>query len=84
MLIDSILVFIAMVLTDAFWTLYFIATKEEKAVNAGFWSMMIIILGGFSTVSIVENTWNMIPAALGAFVGTYAVVRFHQVKNQVS
>lgn len=58
---------LAMILADVCWTLYFIQTEKRDALKAGFWSSMIILVGGFATTEYVHDRIYMIPAMLGAF-----------------
>jgi hypothetical protein len=60
-----------------FWTRYIQSTAEGRAIEASIFSALIIVGGGYTTVNIVQSHWYMIPAAVGAFIGTYFVVKYH-------
>ena len=70
--------FIVVAIVDVFWTRYFQATAEKKSVQAGIFSAFIILFSAISTRAYVHDGWLVIPAALGAFVGTYFTVKLHK------
>lgn len=65
-----LLVFGAMFVTDVVWAKYTQAVAKRQPVRAGFWSVGIILAGAYVTMSYVEDAWYLIPAVLGAFLGT--------------
>ena len=74
-LFKFLLVFIATGVGDMFWTFYIRRTSEGKALQASLFSAAIMIAGGIVIITYVENKWYLIPATLGAFVGTYFTVK---------
>lgn len=40
----------------------------------------IYVIGGIGTISIVQSHWCLIPAAVGAYIGTYIGVRRKDVE----
>ena len=70
-----LLVFLAMVATDFVWARYNIASINHRPVAAGLYSAAIVALGAYSVVSYTQNHWMWLPAAAGAFVGTFFAVR---------
>ena len=81
---NAILVFFAVAIVDSFWTRYFQSTTEKHAVKAGVYSALIILFSAFTTRSYVQDGWMAIPAALGAYVGTWLTVKFHKSPIEVS
>ena len=75
-LITYFLVILSVALGDVCWTLYFLATAEHKAIKAGFWSAMIMLAGSFSVVSYIGDHRMISAAMIGAFLGTYLVLKF--------
>lgn len=69
--------FVAVALTDFCWTRYIQATAEAKANQSALFSLFIILIGGFVAISYTTNHWLLIPAGLGAYVGTYLTVKYH-------
>jgi hypothetical protein len=70
-----IFVFFATMLADWFWAQWGRAIVMKQAPTAAFHSVMIILCGGFTIVEYTSNHWLLIPAALGAALGTYVAVR---------
>jgi hypothetical protein len=77
-MITYILIFFSVALVDVFWTRYFQSVAEKAPVKSGVYSSLIILIGAFSTMSYVGDHKLVIPAALGAFVGTYFTVKTHK------
>ena len=69
------LVFGAVAIADAMWTRYTLAVSGHHAYEAAIYSALIVVVGGFVTLSYVKDRRYLLPAALGAFLGTYLSVR---------
>lgn len=69
-------VFLAVALADALWARWMLATSLGHAVLAGFYSAGLVLSGAFVTVAYIKDRRYLIPALLGAFVGTYLSVRY--------
>ena len=69
-------VFSAAAVNDVVWTKYIAAVSGHKALAAGLWATGTILLGAFGIVSYTADHFALIPAAAGAFVGTYFTVRW--------
>ena len=69
-MIDYVLAFLAMFLTDIFYTYYLTAVFEERALRASSWATIIYIVAAFAIIEYNTNHLLLIPAALGAFCGT--------------
>ncbi|MFA5871019.1 MAG: hypothetical protein WC842_04020 [Candidatus Paceibacterota bacterium] len=80
-LLKVALVFIATVLSDALWALYIRKTNLGKALSASSLSAVIVLTAGVVAIEYVNNNWYLVPAALGAFVGTYFTIRFDNRKK---
>jgi hypothetical protein len=68
-------VFVASVFLDFAWAVY---TRHLVARNPGmasFWSAVIVILIGVNTISYTADPWLLLPAASGAYIGTYFATR---------
>ena len=76
-------VFLAMAINDWFWALYIAKIGENKALAAALWSAVIIIVGGYTTLSYVHTPTALFAAALGAFVGTAGSVYWKTRKQNV-
>ena len=69
------LVFICVTATDACWTVYIIKIAEKKALAASMWGSIISLLAAFTVVSYTQDHRLVAAMVLGAFVGTWVVVR---------
>lgn len=83
-MLSYILVFLAVAIVDIFWTQYIIAAQNHRFLQAGLYSLLIILIGAFSTRSYVHDGMMVIPAALGAFVGTALTVLYNKRKHASS
>lgn len=79
--IQFILVMLALIVADICWTMYFIETANKHPVKAGIWSALIMLSGSFATVSFVNDKRFIIAAMLGAFIGTYATIKWIKRKE---
>jgi hypothetical protein len=68
--------FFAMFFTDVFNAYYIQAIQQSKALKASTWAAILYILAVSAFVGITYNNFLIIPAAFGAFVGTYVGVRY--------
>ncbi len=73
----AFLVFLSMFFTDVFWTLLVRKTTQGKKLAAANCSVALVFLSAFTITSFVDNWLYVIPAALGAFIGTYITVRIN-------
>lgn len=79
------IVFLAMFIMDMVWTLYIRALAQNKTILASTLSALVYSISALSFVEIVKDTYLLIPAALGAFLGTYSTMKWdikHE-KNKV-
>lgn len=74
-MITALGVFLAVLVADWLWARYTIAAAARLQVPAAGFSALIVLAGGVTTVALTHSAWYLIPAALGAFVGTWLAVR---------
>ena len=74
--LEVLLIFFATTFSDILWVFYIRRTGEGKALSAAFFSSILVLVGGLVIVAYVGNQWYLIPAALGAFVGTILTIKF--------
>jgi uncharacterized membrane protein YfcA len=55
---------------------YIQAIQQTRAVKASVWATVLYILYASAIIGSAHNPWLLIPAAVGAFAGTYVGVRF--------
>jgi uncharacterized protein YebE (UPF0316 family) len=75
---DYILTFISLFCIDIFYTYYLRAVAESKTLAASSWSIVVTILGAFVVINYTTNHMMLIPAALGAFCGTYVGMKLRK------
>lgn len=73
--LQAVGVFVAMAFADFAWAKYTMYLAEKRAHKAAFWSAVIIACGAVTVVSYTESHVLLLPALLGAYVGTLIAVR---------
>jgi hypothetical protein len=68
------MVFVAMFALDFVWAFYTKAIQRHAATAAASWAVGIILFSGFSQIAYTHEPWLLLPAALGAFAGTFIAV----------
>lgn len=74
--LECVSVFAALFALDFVWSRYTRALNVSSAVIAANYAVAIILLGGFSIVSYTTNHWLLIPAAAGAWAGTWGSIKW--------
>lgn len=72
----ALIVFFSAILVDVAWGFYIRRAGTGNAVKAANWAVGIMLFGVFNTISWLENRWMLIPVYLGAWIGTYGVVKW--------
>lgn len=67
-------IFVATGISDFIWAKYMASIADKSALVAANWSVLVIALGAFIVVSYVEDKRLILPACLGAWIGTYLAV----------
>lgn len=71
----ALAVFAALFALDFVWARYTHAMTEHRAARAAHYATAIILLSGFGITQYANEPLYLIPAALGAWLGTYVAVR---------
>jgi hypothetical protein len=74
-MIEYFITFFAIFVLDIFYTYYLRAIADGKAIVASSWSIVVTILGALVVINYTTNHVLLIPAALGAFCGTFVGMR---------
>ena len=61
----------AMAVGDFVWAKYISSIATIQPIVAANWSVLVVFLGAYVVVSYVEDRRMIIPAAIGAWIGTY-------------
>ena len=75
---DYVLAFLAMFLTDVFYTYYLKAVQDEQALRASSWATIIYIVAAFAIIEYNTDHLLLIPAAVGAFCGTFVGMKIRK------
>lgn len=84
MILHWLTAFGGMVFLDFLWARYTMALADRRVLAGGFYAMGTIALGGAVTISYVTDPMLLIPACVGAFVGTSLSIYFNQEKKSGS
>jgi len=66
-----------MLFTDIVYTLLLKSVQNDKPFLASVWASAITFLGGVAVINYTTNNMMIVPAVLGAFVGTYIGMKYH-------
>lgn len=80
-IIQVVVAFIALFITDICWAFYVNRVKDGNAFASAMWAVSLFLTGAFGVISYVTNAWLLIPAAAGAFCGTYVAVLLEKRKK---
>ena len=69
--------FVCMMFTDIVYTLLLKSVQNDKLWAASLWSAAITFLGGVAVINYTTDNMMIIPAILGAFVGTFIGMKYH-------
>lgn len=67
--------FVGMTVLDFVWAKYTLSVAKRRPAIGGGYAVAIMVFNGLVTLAYVGDPRLLIPAALGAFVGTYVGVR---------
>lgn len=68
--------FVAMFLTDLCWAAYVASVKAGSALAASGWAVALFLLGAVAILGYTRDRFLLIPASLGAALGTWAGVHW--------
>jgi hypothetical protein len=71
MIWQVLLAFFGMVALDFVWARYTISLVKQHATVSGTYAAIIMILNGTVVLTYVHSPWMILPAAAGAFIGTF-------------
>lgn len=80
-MINYILVFFTMMLTDYFWGVYIKAMAKHQAIKASIFGAFIMLCGAFTAISYISDHWALIPATLGGMIGTYLSAKYSNTED---
>ena len=72
-----IFTFVCMFFTDIVYTQLLKSVQNDRPMASSIWASLITFLGGVAVINYTTDNTMIIPAVLGAFVGTYIGMKFH-------
>jgi phosphotransferase system glucose/maltose/N-acetylglucosamine-specific IIC component len=76
--------FFASLVLDAIFALYTVAVINTQAIRAASLSLVTYLLYAVGVLNFVDNKWYIVPLSLGAFAGSYMVVKYEAIKKKRS
>lgn len=70
------LVFLAMTGLDYAYAEYTKAAADRRLYPACIWAVILYVLGAYVAINVIGDNWNIVPAAAGAFAGTWLSIRY--------
>jgi hypothetical protein len=74
--LTALIVFVTYVLIDILYAVYVIQVGKRDAVRSALASSALYSLAAYGVITYSQNIVYVIPLALGAFLGTYVVVKY--------
>ena len=71
MLIDWLQSFVVMFVVDILYVVYTNDVNKHKPLRASLWATCLFLLTSLAIVNYTKDYLNVIPACIGAFMGTY-------------
>ena len=79
---EYVITFLALFVTDIFYTQYLSSVNNKQAVKASAWAAVVFIVASVAVINYTEDHWQLIPAALGAFAGTWAGIQWRKRQDK--
>ena len=70
-------VFFGLVVIDVLYAIYTKQVQKDNSILASLSAAVLYIISGLVVVGFVKDIWLLVPAGLGAFVGTYIGVKIN-------
>lgn len=67
-------VVVATGLSDYVWARYIHTVADSQRFEASIWSAIVVVLGAVVITSYVDDRRLILPAGIGAFIGTYLAI----------
>lgn len=75
MMWDYLFTFFAVLILDIVNTYYLQSINNHKPFLASFWAVIVTFVSAYAIINYTTNHMMLIPALLGAFVGTYIAMK---------
>ena len=81
-MIDYLITFFAVFATELIYTQYLKAYEESQDFIASLWAGVLTFIGSILVVEYEENKWMIVPAVLGAILGTWVGMKLRNYLNR--
>jgi uncharacterized membrane protein YfcA len=78
---EYVITFFAVFFTDIFYTYYLKAIQDERAMAASSWAVIVFLTACVAVINYTTNSWLLIPAGAGAFLGTWVGMQLRKSKE---
>lgn len=68
--------FFAVGVTDLLYVMYVRSVQQNAPIQAAWWSLVVTFTNSIAVINYTEDHWALVPALLGAAVGTYLGMRY--------
>jgi uncharacterized membrane protein YfcA len=75
---EYIVTFFALFFTDVFYTYYLRAVNNNEVLKSSLWAVVVFVIAAIAVVNYTTDHWLLIPAALGAFCGTFVGMKIRK------
>jgi hypothetical protein len=72
------LLFCVSIIYDIFYTKSIIHISRLNAAGAANLSVLLYLMMAYGTINYVKNFINLIPIAIGAWIGTYGILKYER------
>ena len=76
-----ILTFLAVFFTDILYVYFLKAVQHDRPIAAGLWSVVVTATASIAVINYTSDHLALIPALLGAFLGTVAGMKFRKISK---
>ena len=83
LMIEYIVTFFAVFFTDVFYTYYLKAVQDEQVMRASSWAAIVFLIACVAVINYTTNQWLLVPAAVGAFCGTWVGMKIRKKQSSV-
>ena len=74
---EYLFTFLAVFLLDVVYTYYLRCVKDGRVMMASVWSVACYLGASVAVINYTSDHWMLVPAALGAFCGTYVGMKIN-------
>jgi len=73
-----IITFCAVGATDMLYVMYVRSVQQNVPLQAAWWAVVVTLTNSIAVINYTEDHWALVPALLGAAIGTYAGMRYRK------